>query len=79
MAVYVLSVKPMKMIGDCLIPMMFLKSVSSLSSKFSAGLSLRGATEWPCGFGWGSWISAVTCQKRWELQNRRMSQVGRDL
>lgn len=47
MAVYVLSVraivKPIKVIGDCLISMMFLKSVSGLCSKFSAGLSLRGA------------------------------------
>ena len=52
MAVYILSiraiVKPIKVIGDCLISKMFLKFVSGLCSESSTRLSLRGAAEWPC-------------------------------
>lgn len=52
MVVYILSVraivKPIKVIGDCLISMMFLKFVSGLYNESSTHLSLRGATEWLC-------------------------------
>lgn len=41
-------VKPIKVISDCSISVMFLKSVSGKCSKPGAPLSLRGARKWPC-------------------------------
>lgn len=71
MAVYILivraTVKAIKVIGDCLISMVFLKFISGFCSEFRIYLSLRGATEWLCAQ--RELDLSVTIQKRWKRKN----------